>query len=293
MLASTNEASFEPVPQDALINILNKLNPAGLAQAECADQRCRKLVVANSLWRCQCCNKCVNFARAVADVDPKVQDTAKISLPLAGLNLQTCSAGDESHLHSLFYKRLCSHMCSAPSERIGEDSLIVRKDSEMRMMDASIDLLQVPETKQLILDDPQLLLIKLEHPLTLVEEIRIGASYQRALEVPCQQIRFTFGLAVSQLYNQSKAPADDEGTMSSRTFTVDHAAAAKAPQHFVFKPLLCVGALVKIELIQDEQSLPSAARAGMYNITLLGRCLRSFRVKGQANNIGGVTLEAA
>ena len=49
----------------------------------------------------------------------------------------------------------------------------------MRMMDASVDLLQVPETKQLILDDPQLLLIKLEHPLTLVEGIRIGASYQR------------------------------------------------------------------------------------------------------------------
>ena len=38
----------------------------------------------------------------------------------------------------------------------------------------------------------------------------------------------------------------------------------------------------QIELIQDEQSLPSAARAGMYNITLLGRCLRSFRVKGES-----------
>ena len=65
--------------------------------------------------------------------------------------------------------------------------------------------------------------------------------------MPYQQIRFTFGLAVSQLYNQSKAPADDEGTMSSRTFTVDHAAAAQAPQHFVFKPVLCVGDLVKVQ----------------------------------------------
>ncbi len=49
----------------------------------------------------------------------------------------------------------------------------------MRMMDASINLLQLPETKQLILDDPQLLLMRLQHPLTMVEEVRIGASCQR------------------------------------------------------------------------------------------------------------------
>ena len=52
----------------------------------------------------------------------------------------------------------------------------------MRMMDASIDLLQLPLTKQLILDDPQLLLLKLLRPLTLVDRVSIVASCQRVSE---------------------------------------------------------------------------------------------------------------
>ena len=55
----------------------------------------------------------------------------------------------------------------------------------MRMMDASMDLLQLPATKQLILDDPQLLLLKLRHSLTLVDCVSIGASCQRVSELLC------------------------------------------------------------------------------------------------------------
>ncbi len=47
------------------------------------------------------------------------------------------------------------------------------------MMEASVDLLELPLIRQLFLRDPQLLVLKLRHVTTLVDKIRIGSTYQR------------------------------------------------------------------------------------------------------------------
>ena len=57
--------------------------------------------------------------------------------------------------------------------------MIVRENSENRMMEASSDLSELPLIRQLFLHDPQLLILKLRHATTFVDKIRIGSTYQR------------------------------------------------------------------------------------------------------------------
>lgn len=217
------------------------------------------------------CGVCTNFAEAFANVD------TKICQPSAGLTYAEAepegAAAQEAHLQSFFHKRLYREMLLAPSETIGEDTVIVREGSENRMMEASTDLFELPHIRQLFLHDPQLLILKLRHATTLVDKIIIGSTYQRSLERKSQQIRFHFGLKSYQLPLTFAPGTSNEGTWCTRTLTVDHAKAALPQgQEFAIK-VLSIGSLLKIELLDDDNAVLSGPKAGMYNITVTGRIL--------------------
>ncbi|KAL0017732.1 hypothetical protein WJX77_002284 [Trebouxia sp. C0004] len=274
-LAEYSNATVDVLPEDALAKILSRLQPADLAQTECTSRRFRRLVISNGLWRQQLCDMCTNFAEAVANVDTKkCEPSAGLISTEAG---PEAAAAQEAHLQSLFHKGLCREMLLAPSESIGEDSVIVREGSENRMMESSVDLFELPHMRQLFLHDPQLLILKLRHVTTLVDKIRIGSTYQRGLERKSQQIRFHFGLESHQLPLILAPRTTNEGTWCTRTLTIDHAKAALPPgQDFAIK-VLSIGSLLKIELLDDNNAVLSGPKAGMYNITVIGKPLHKLQ----------------
>ncbi|DBA84286.1 TPA: hypothetical protein ACH3X2_006342 [Trebouxia sp. C0005] len=214
---------------------------------------------------------CTNFAEAVASMDTKkCQPSAG---PISTEAKPEAAAAQEAHLQSQFHKGLCREMLLAPSETIGEDTVIVRENSENRMMEASSDLSELPLIRQLFLHDPQLLILKLRHATTFVDKIRIGSTYQRSLERKSQQIRFHFGRKSHELPLIFAPETSNEGTWCTKTLTIDHAKAALPPgQEFAIK-VLSIGRLVKIELLDDNNAVLSGPKAGMYNITVIGRPL--------------------
>ncbi|DBA76093.1 TPA: hypothetical protein ACH3X1_009837 [Trebouxia sp. C0004] len=145
------------------------------------------------------------------------------------------------------------------------------------MMESSVDLFELPHMRQLFLHDPQLLILKLRHVTTLVDKIRIGSTYQRGLERKSQQIRFHFGLESHQLPLILAPRTTNEGTWCTRTLTIDHAKAALPPgQDFAIK-VLSIGSLLKIELLDDNNAVLSGPKAGMYNITVIGKPLHKLQ----------------
>ncbi|DBB15159.1 TPA: hypothetical protein ACH3X3_004164 [Trebouxia sp. C0006] len=273
--AECSNAIFDVLPEDALANILSRLQPADLAIIECTSSRFRRLVISNGLWRQQLCDMCANFAEAVATVDTK-----KCQPSAGAISTEAepeAAAAQEAHLQSRFHKGLCREMLLTPGETIGEDTVIVREGSENRMMDGSVNDFKMPHIRQLFLHDPELLILKLRHATTLVDKIIIGSTYQRSLESISQQIRFHFGLKSCELPLIFDSQTSNEGTWCTRTLTIDHAKAALPQgQEFDIK-VLSIGRLLKIELLDDDEAVSSGPKAGMYNITVIGKPLSKLR----------------